>query len=95
MVLTSPSVHVGEQTLNKGFFQCPCPQSELQLPLASLGDSSKVSGKSDPGSFQITTSALSPRACEILCPLKRGVFQILYINAHIWNQILWPPDMKS
>ena len=92
---TSSSVHVGEQTPNNGFFQCPRPQNELPLTPVSRGDSSKLSGKPDPGSFQITTPSLGPRACEILCPFKRDVSQILHINAHIWNPILGPPDVKS
>ena len=35
--------------------------------LSSLGDSSRSASKSDLGSFQINTSALSLRVCEIFC----------------------------
>ena len=34
-----------------GCFQCPCPQNELQLPPASLGDSVRSAGGPDPGSL--------------------------------------------
>ena len=43
--------------------------------LASLGDSPRSAGGSDPGSFHITPSALGPGACEILSvPFKSGVY---------------------
>ena len=71
MVLASPSVDVVEQTPNNGFCQCLCPQVKLQLPHASLRDSPRLAGRSDPGCFRITASALGPRAYEILCvPLR-------------------------
>ena len=41
---------------------------------ASPGGSPRSAGGSDPGSFQITASALSPGVCEILCvPFESGV----------------------
>ena len=53
-----------------GCHQCLCPQGELQLPPASPGSAPG----SDPSSFQMTTSALGSRTCEILCePFKSGV----------------------
>lgn len=48
---------------------------ELQLPPASLENSLRSAGRSDPGSFQITASALAPSVCEILCEsFKSRVF---------------------
>ena len=42
-----------------------------------LGGSLRSTGGSDPGSFQITASALVPRVCEILCaPFKSGGFLV-------------------
>ena len=44
------------------------------MPPASLGDSPRSAGGFDPGSFQMTASALGPRACEILyVPFKSEV----------------------
>ena len=74
MVLASSSVQVVEQVPQNGCLHCLCPQGELQLPLASLGDLPRSVGRSDPGFFQITASALGPIAYEILCsPFKSGV----------------------
>ena len=52
---------------SQGLLQCLGPQGELQLPPASSKGSSRSAGRSDPGSFQMTASALVTRACEILC----------------------------
>ena len=50
------------------------PQGESQLSPASLGGSPRSAGGFDPGSFQMTTSALGPRVCESLdVSFKRGV----------------------
>ena len=58
----------------KWLLPAPCPQHESQLPPASLGDSPMSVSGSDPGSFQITVSALGLGACKILCkPFKNGV----------------------
>ena len=44
------------------------------MPPASLRDSPRSAGGSDPGFFQITTSALGARVCESLyLPCKSGV----------------------
>ena len=73
MALTSTSVHVVEQAPQNSCCQHLRPQGELQLPPASLGDSPKSAGRSDPSSFQIAASTLGPVVCEILCvPFKSG-----------------------
>ena len=74
MALASTSVHVIEWGPPNGSHQCLCPQGELQLLSDSLGDCPRLAGRSDPGSFQITASALGHRACETLCvPFKSWV----------------------
>ena len=74
MALASTSVHVEGRAPQKGCCPCLCPQGELQLPPASLGDSPRSAARSDPGYFQITAFALGPRACEILCvPYKSAI----------------------
>ena len=67
MVLARTSVHVVEQAPQNGCYQNLCPQGDSSCLHVSLGDSPRSAGGSDPGSFQITTSALAPWACEILC----------------------------
>ena len=69
------SVHmVGKSPLN-GCHQGPCPQGELQLPPASLGDSPRSGCRSNPGSFQIIASSLGSGICGILCaPFNSGVY---------------------
>ena len=67
MVLANTSVHVVEQAPQNGCYQNLCPQDDSSCLRVSLGDSPRSAGGSDPGSFQITTSALAPWACEILC----------------------------
>ena len=70
----STSVHMVEWAPPYGCLQCLCPQGELQLPPVCPGGPPRSAGGSDSGSFQITASALDPRACEILCvPFKSGV----------------------
>ena len=40
----------------------------------TVGDAPRSAGRFDPGSFQITPSALGPRVCEDLCaPFRNGV----------------------
>ena len=74
MALASTSFHVVDPAPQNGFHQCLYPQGELQLPPASLGASPRSASGSDPGSFQITASALGLGACEILCaPFKNGI----------------------
>ena len=67
MVLARTSVHVVEQAPQNGCYQNLCPQGDSSCLHVSLGDSPRSAGGSDPGSFQITASALAPWACEILC----------------------------
>ena len=74
MVLARTSVHMVERAPSNGCCQCLSPQGRLQLPPASPGDSSWSAGRSDPGSFQISASALDPRAFETLSvPFKSEV----------------------
>ena len=64
----------GRMSSPNGCHQCLCPQGELQWPSASPGSSPRSAGGSDPGSFQITASALGPGVCEIFCvPFNDGV----------------------
>ena len=73
MALTSTRVLI-ERAPQNGCHPCLCTQGELQLLPASLGHSPRSAGGSDPGFFQITASALGPRACDILCtPFRSGV----------------------
>ena len=72
-------------------------QGELQLFSASLGVSPRSSGGSDPGSFQITASALAPGVCEILCASFKSGTSISHsplalpkvIHARLQSQIFW------
>ena len=64
----------GQQAPQKGCPQCLCPSVCVCSCLLSPGGSLGPAGRSDPGSFQITASALGPGACEILCaPFTSGV----------------------
>ena len=67
MALASTSVQGAEQAPQNGSCQYLWPQGEPQVPPTSLGGSSRSAGGSDPGFFQITVFALSPRAYENLC----------------------------
>ena len=70
MVPASTSVSVLERAPQNGCRPC----LGLQFPPASLEHFPVSAGGSATGSFQMTTSALSPRVCEILCaPFKSGV----------------------
>ena len=62
-------------------------------PPASLGDSSRPAGRSVPGSYKITASALGPSAHEILCaPFKSEVS----ISTNPLELIrISPTDLKS
>ena len=74
MTLASTSVHVVEGAPINGCCQCLCPRGAAVASCLS-GSLSKISVGSDPGSFQITASALGPGARGILCvPFKSGVF---------------------
>lgn len=76
MVTTSTSIHMGASRNHCP--QCLCPQGELQLPLASLGDSSRPASRPDPGSYQIIALALGLRLYENLCvSFKSEVLKLL------------------
>ena len=47
MALASSSVYVVEQAPQNGYYQCLCPQAELQLLPASPGGSPRSAGGSD------------------------------------------------
>ena len=65
MVFASSSVLMVEGAPPSGGARV-CAQDELQLPPASPRDSPRSAGGSDPGSFEITASALGPGAGETL-----------------------------
>lgn len=66
MTLASTSVHVVGGAHQMAATTCLYPQNDLQVSPDSLGGSPRTAGESDPGSFQVTTSALGSRACKIL-----------------------------
>ena len=78
MVLARASVILVEQAPKHGSCQCLCPKSELQLSPSTPGGSPRSSGGSDPGSFQVTASALDPGAGEILCVTFTNRVSIFY-----------------
>ena len=50
------------------------PSVSHNQPPASLGDSLRIAGRSDPGFYQIIAFALGLSVCEILCvPFKHEV----------------------
>jgi len=55
-----------------------CPWGESQLLSASPGHSLRSASESDPGSFQITASALGLETCEILCKLLKSRVSVFY-----------------
>ena len=56
------------------YHQCSCPHSEPQPPSASLGGPPRPSGRSGPGSYEVTAFSLGPSVHETLCvSSKRGV----------------------
>lgn len=67
--------------------QCPHPHSELKPPLGSPGDSPRPTGRSGPGSYEVTAFALAPSAHETLyVASKSGVS----VSPGIWcsyNQV--------
>ena len=70
----STSVHVVERAPPNGCLQCLCPHGESQMPPNPPRGSPRSACGSDPGSFQITASALGSGVCAILCvPFKSGV----------------------
>lgn len=64
MTVTSPSGLIADGLQKKRCFQRLCPQDELRLPPASLGESLRSAGRSGPGSFPIAVSALAHGVCE-------------------------------
>ena len=102
MAPASTGVHVVEGAPQNGFCQCLRLQGELQLLPASLGDSLRSECRSDPGSFQMTASALGPNACEVLCePVKSGVsishrpLALLNVKASLAFKALHTPEGLS
>ena len=92
MALASISFLMVERAPKFGCHRCLCPQGEFQLPPASLEGSPISAGGSDPGTFQITASALGPRACEFLCvPFKSGTS----ISYSLLALKLSPTDLQS
>ena len=85
------------QALTTVYCQCLCPQGELQVLAASVGDSPRSTGRSDSGSFQINTFPLGPRPYVILCVLfKSGVYvhtsplELLKLShSGLKSQIFW------
>ena len=74
MAFANTSVLMEAYALKNICCQQICHHGESQLLPASLGESSRSAGESDPGSFQMTASAFGLRAHEILCALfKSGV----------------------
>ena len=57
MVFASTSVLMVERAPPSGCARV-CAQGELQLPPATPGDSPRSAGESDPGSLEMTASAL-------------------------------------
>lgn len=68
MALARRSVLMVESAPQNGCCQCLCPQDESQLPPAFLGVIQDNIGGCDPGSFQITASALS-LSTHVVCAL--------------------------
>ena len=96
MMLASTRVHVVERALKNGCGQCLCPQHELHFTPASPGDSPRSAGRSDPGSFQITTSALGPGACDIFwVSISHSSPELLKVSPTglqtqmFWGVIIW------
>ena len=78
MMLASTSVLMVEQAPKNECCQCLCAQGESWLPPDSLGSSPTSANGSDPGSFQITASALVFRVCEILCATFKSEVSVSY-----------------
>lgn len=92
---------VVEQAPQNGCYQNLCPQV-TQLPPLSLGDSPRSAGGSDPGSFQITASALAPWVCEICVhPLRKETFisysplSVLNVSPTGLQRVKRPGDSSS
>ena len=61
------------------------------MPPASMGGSPRSASRSDPGSSEITASALVPRACDILCvSFESGLFIFLRPLALVKVRPHWP-----
>ena len=70
MVLTGASTYMVEQAPTNDCHLCVCPQSELQLPPASLEGSSRSAGRSESGLYQVTAFALGKSVRNSACPLR-------------------------
>ena len=77
MVLASTSVEVVEQFPPNGCCQCLCPQSEPQLPLASLGDSPRLAGGSDQRPFKLFLLPFILKHVRVCMYPLRGYFSQL------------------
>ena len=60
--------------------QCPCPHSELQVPLASPGDPPRPAGRSGPGSYEVTPFPTGSQGTWDLCALWEW---------HLFPPVLW------
>ena len=71
MVLTGASTYMVEQAPpTNDCHLCVCPQSELQLPPASLEGSSRSAGRSESGFYQVTAFALGKSVRNSACPVR-------------------------
>ena len=71
-----------ERTPKKCCFQCPCPQDELHLPAASLGESLRSAGGSDPDyCFCLDSQRMRDFVCILL--------------AQSLSQTVWSPERKA
>ena len=84
IALASTSVHMIEQAPPNGCHQCLWPWVECHWPPASLGDSPKSAGKSDPGFFKITVSVLGLRVYAFFGFLRVEPFGTL-IGKLFWH----------
>ena len=68
--------------------QCPCPHSELQVPLASPGDPPRPAGRSGPGSYEVTPFPTGSQGTWDLCALWEW---------HLFPPVLWssPAGLQS
>ena len=94
-----PSPHVcGIRRSLKRLLSAVCPQGELQLPPASLGDSLRPSGGSDPDNFHVTASDLGPEhfptwVSRFCVHPATGVYFLQHSGSpkskHLQNHVFW------
>lgn len=105
----APSADEVEGRLQNGS-QPPCPRGrmcspkwlppvsmspgELQVPPVCPGGPRRSAVESDSGSFQITASALGPRACEILCAPSRSEVCFPHPTGSLRSKSHWPSRQK-